>query len=245
MVLATVSTALPAHAENLEQTQKLLATRQCAGCELSNAGLVYADLQGADLRGANLNRANLSRANLQGADLRGASLVGASLAGANLVNAKLDSGDLTAVDLRHAYLMNATFDGARLDNALLQGAIGLPTTIGSPETFFHWALADGEQKNYASAVENFTQVLARKPDFAPAYLGRGLARLQTGDRPGAIADLQQADKLFTAQGDTKTAMGIQQTVKDLETPVQPVKSRNGIGVNLLSAFASLLQLFLP
>lgn len=236
---------MPAGAENLEQTQKLLATKQCSGCELSNAGLVYADLSGADLSGADLSRANLSRANLQGADLRGAILVGASLSGANLTAAKLDGANLNAVDLRHAYLTNATVAGANLDKALLQGAIGLPTAIGKPEDFYQWAIADSEQKNYASAVENFNQVLARQPDFAPAYLGRGIARLQTSDRVGAIADLKQADKLFTAQGDPKTAQGIQQSLKELETPPAQLKTGNGLGIKLISAFATLLQLFLP
>jgi len=244
-VLTALSLAMPVWADNPEHTQKLLATRQCSGCELSNAGLVYADLRGADLSRANLSRANLSRANLQGADLRGATLVGASLSGANLTGAALDGANLTTADLRYAYMTNATFQGASLDNVMLQGAIGLPNAVGRPEDFYQWAMADGEQKNYASAVDNFSQALTRKPDFAPAYLGRGLARLQTNDRGGAISDLKQADKLFTAQGDTKTAQGIQQSIKTLETPPAQPKSGNGFGLNLLSAFATLLQLFLP
>ena len=244
-VLTAWSMALPAQAENLEQVQTLLATRQCAGCELSNAGLVYADLQGADLQRADLSRANLSRVNLQGADLRGANLLGASLSGANLTGANLDGANLTAADLRYAAVTNATFQGAKLDNALLQGTIGLTTTIGSPADFYRWAMLDSEAKNYASAVTNFTQLLARKPDFAPAYLGRGMAKLQTSDRIGAIADLKQADKLFTAQGDIKTAQGIQQSVKTLETPPTQPKVGNGMGINLLSALGTLLQLFLP
>ncbi|HEY9882273.1 MAG TPA: pentapeptide repeat-containing protein [Thermosynechococcaceae cyanobacterium] len=241
----TASMAVPAWAENLEHTQKLLATKQCSGCELRNAGLVYADLRGADLSQADLTRANLSQANLQGADLRGAILVGASLSGANLTEAKLDGANLNAVDLRHAYMTNATVAGANLEQAMLQGAIGLPAEIGKAEDFYKWAVAHGEQKNYAAAVENFNQALARQPDFAQAYLGRGLARLQTSDQTGAIADLKQADKLFTAKGDTKTAQGIQQSIKELETPPAKPKKGNGFGINLLSAFATLLQFFLP
>ena len=243
--LLTMSMALPAQADNLEQVQTLLATRQCASCELSNAGLVYADLRGANLQRANLSRANLSRANLQGADLRGANLMGASLAGANLTGANLDEANLTAVDLRYAAATNATFQGANLDKALLQGAIGLTNTVGRSEDFYRWAMADSEAKNYASAVTNFTQVLARQPDFAQAYLGRGMARLQTNDRTGAIADLKQADKLFTAKGDIKTSQGIQQSIKTLETPPAQPKTGNGIGTSLFSALATLLQLFLP
>ncbi|PSB35182.1 pentapeptide repeat-containing protein [Stenomitos frigidus] len=244
-LLAALSMVLPAQAESLEQVQTLLSTRQCSGCDLSNAGLVYADLHGANLQRANLSRANLSRANLQGADLRGAILIGASLSGANLTEAKLDGANLAAADLRYAALTNATFQGASLDNAQLQGAIGLMNDVGKPEDFYRWAVTDSEAKNYASAVTNFTHVLERQPNFAPAYLGRGMARLQTNDRLGAIADLKQADKLFTAQGDTKTAQSIQQSVKTLETPPAQPKSGNGFGLNLLSAFATLLQFFLP
>ena len=244
-LLTTFSMALPAQADNAEQVQTLLSTRQCARCELSNAGLVYADLRGANLQQANLSRANLSRTNLQGADLRGAMLMGASLAGANLTGANLDGADLTAADLRYATATNATFQGARLDQASLQGTIGLSTTVGTPEEFYRWAMMDSEQKNYASAVVNFSQVLARQPDSAPAYLGRGMARLQTNDRIGAIADLKQADKLFTAKGDIKTAQSIQQSVKTLETPPTQPKSGNGFGSNLLSAFVTILQLLVP
>ncbi|XHX77686.1 MAG: pentapeptide repeat-containing protein [Stenomitos frigidus ULC029] len=241
----TATVAVPAGAENLEHTQKLLATRQCSGCELSNAGLVYADLRGADLSRADLSHANLSRANLQGADLRGAILVGASLSGANLTEAKLDGANLNAVDLRRALMTNATIAGANLEQAMLQGAIDLPADIGKAEDFYQWAIADAERKDYASAVENFNQVLSRQPDFAQAYLGRGVARLQTNERVEAIADLKQADKLFTAKGDTKTAQGLQQSIKELETPPAKPKKGNGFGINLLSAFATLLQFFLP
>lgn len=244
-VFIALSLMLPAQADNPTQTQQLLATRQCADCDLSNAGLVYADLHGADLRRANLSQANLSRANLAGADLQGAVLAGASLSGANLTGANLDGANLTSTDLRYAYLTNATLQGASLERVQLQGAIGLSSHVGSPEAFYQWAMADAEQKNYASAVENFTQVLVRKPDFAPAYLGRGLARLQVSDRVGAIVDLKQADNLFTAQGDIKTALSIQQSVKTLETPPEQPKSGNGFGIHLLSAFATLLQFFLP
>jgi uncharacterized protein YjbI with pentapeptide repeats len=245
VLLTTLSMALPAQADNAEQVQTLLSTRQCARCELSNAGLVYADLRGANLQQANLSRANLSRANLQGADLRGAILTGASLAGANLTGANLDGANLAATDLRYATATNASFQGTSLDHAVLQGAIGLPTDVGTPEEFYRWAVMDSEQKNYTSAVTNFSHALERQPDFAPAYLGRGMARLQTNDRAGAIADLKQADKLFTAKGDIKTAQSIQQSVKTLETPPAQPKSGNGFGSNLLSAFATLLQLFLP
>ena len=245
VLLTALGMALPAQADNAEQVQTLLSTKQCTRCELSNAGLVYADLRGANLQQANLSRANLSRANLQGANLSGASLMGASLAGANLTGANLDGANLTAADLRYATATNATFQGASLDHASLQGTIGLAVAVGTPEAFYRWAMTDSEQKNYALAVANFSQVLARQPDFAPAYLGRGMAKLQINDRVGAIVDLKQADKLFTAKGDIKTAQSIQESVKTLETPPAQPKAGNGFGSNLLSAFVTILQLLVP
>jgi uncharacterized protein YjbI with pentapeptide repeats len=245
-LLGIVLLALPpAHAENLEHTQQLLATQQCVRCDLSRAGLVFAQLAGAQLQGANLSGANLSQANLQGADLRGANLVGASLFGANLIGTKLDGAQLWAVDLRQANLTGATLTDARLDNALLQGTVGLSPTAGKAEDFYAWAMTDGRQKNYARAAENFTQALSRRADYAEAYMGRAGARLHLGERDGAIADAEQADKLFTAQGKSKESQLAQALVKEMKTP--PPKERTGgsnFGSNLLSVFGTLVQFLL-
>ncbi len=234
-----------AQAENLEQTQQLLSTKQCAQCELSRAGLVFAQLSGANLQRANLSGANLSRSDLSGADLRGANLSGASLYGANLQGAQLDNAQLAAADLREAYLTGATWTGAALDNALLQGAVGLAVTAGKAETFYAWAMDEGQRKNYGRAVENFTQAIARKSDYAEAYMGRAGSRINLGDRPGAIADAEQAEKLFTLQGKTQESQLAQALVKEMKAP--PPKDRsggNGIGSSLLSVFGTLLQYFL-
>lgn len=237
--------ALPLHAENLEHTQQLLATKQCPRCDLSRAGLVFAQLAGANLQGANLSGANLSRANLQGADLRGANLGGASLFGANLGGAQLDRSQLGGADLRESYLAGATLSGAVLDQALLQGAVGLTPTAGKAEDFYRWAVAEGRQKNYGRAAENFTQAILRKADYAEAYMGRSGARLNLGDREGAIADAEQANRWFLAQGKSNESQLAQALVKEIKTP--PPKERTGgsnFGSNLLSVFGTLVQLFL-
>jgi uncharacterized protein YjbI with pentapeptide repeats len=237
--------APPSRAENLEHTQQLLATKQCPQCDLSRAGLVFAQLAGANLQGANLSGINLSRANLQGADLRGANLGGASLFGANLGGAKLDGAQLGGADLRESYLGGATLTGATLDQAMLQGSSGLSPTAGNAADFYRWAIAEGQQKNYGRAVENFTQALVRKADYAEAYLGRSGARLNLGDRDGALADAEQAEKWFTIQGKAKESQLAQALVKEIKTP--PPKERTGgnnFGSNLLSVFGTLVQLFL-
>jgi uncharacterized protein YjbI with pentapeptide repeats len=245
-VLACLSWATSLRAENLEHTQKLLSTRQCQECDLSRAGLVFANLSGVNLKQANLAGANLSRAELQGADLRGANLTGASLHGANLAGAQLAGAQLTYADLREANLSGATLEGANLEGALLQQVTGLPETVGNAEDFYRWAVAEAERRNHPRAVENFTQTLNRRPNFAPAYLGRGISRLQMSDRAGAMADAEKAEQLFKSQGDSK---GIEQTQRLItalkaEPMVQPAKSGNGIGMGLLGIISGVLQ-FLP
>jgi uncharacterized protein YjbI with pentapeptide repeats len=243
-MLTVLPIANPARAENFEQTRQLLTTRKCARCELSNAGLVFADLSNADLTQANLSGANLSRANLQGADLRGANLTGASLFGANLVGAKLDSANLTVADLRNSYLMGTSMVGAVLNSTLLQGAVGQTPDKGSAEEFYRWALADEQRKDFLAAIDNFTQALNRKPDFAHAYLGRGVVRLQAGNDEAGIADIRQADLLFTAQNNLEGSKITQEMIKQLTTPPPREKGGNGIGIALLGLIGTALQ-YLP
>lgn len=244
LVLAPLSLPLPSYAENLDHSRQLLSTRQCPRCELTRAGLVFADLAGANLVQANLVQANLSRANLQGADLRGANLVGVSFNGANLVGAKLDGANLTGADLRGAYLQGASLQGAIVEGAYLQGAIGLPATVGKLEDFYRWAIEDERQKNYVSAAANFTQVIERKPDFAPAFIGRAAARLQGGDVKGAIADARRAETLFSAQGDEKNALIATNLATALEKPPEERPKKGGFGNFLVGLLGGALQLFL-
>ena len=69
--------------------EKLKATGDCSGCDLSKANLTGANLYGADLTGANLTKAILELAILEVADLTKAILTGANLTGASLHYANL------------------------------------------------------------------------------------------------------------------------------------------------------------
>ncbi|HEY9906453.1 MAG TPA: pentapeptide repeat-containing protein [Thermosynechococcaceae cyanobacterium] len=236
----TLST--PAQAENFQHTQQLLATRQCSRCDLTRAGLAFGKLDYANLTGADLRGANLSRADLQGADLRGADLSGATLFGANLTGAKLDGAVLRGTDLRNAYVGGVSHQGAVLENTLLQGAIGLPVTAGSAEEFYRWAIESAEQGNHPKAIENFSQAIERKPNFAPAYLGRAISRLQTTDKPGAIADSATAEQLFKAQGDVDRGTIAQALNKQLSAPPpKQQKDGNGLGIVLLNLAGTVLK----
>ncbi|HBE19674.1 MAG TPA: hypothetical protein DEG17_14390 [Cyanobacteria bacterium UBA11149] len=233
------------HAENLEHTQQLLSTKACAKCNLTGAGLVVADLGGANLSGADLSRANLSRANLMGADLTQANLTGASLNGANLAGANLSGAILDGTDLRDAYLVNAQLFGTNLNRAYIQGTIGIPAYAGTPEDFYAWGVIEAEKGNYRAAIENYNQAISLKPDFAPAFLARGIALLRLSDEVGANRDAQIASKLFTEQGNQAGYQASQNLVRLVEIALNPPKARDrGSLGNALLGIGSLLLRFL-
>ena len=229
-LLTTISLSAVANAENLQQTQQLLSTKECAQCDLSNAGLVLSDLAGANLSGANLSRANLSRTNLAGADLSGADLSGASLNGANLAGANLSGANLSGTDLRDAYLVNAKLYGTTLNTAYVQGAIGIPQYAGTLEDFYAWGVAEARRGNHRAAIDNFNQVLSLKPDFAAAFLARGIALYKLGNEAGATQDAQRAGALFTVQGNTVGYQASQNFIQAMEIARTPPKSGGGSSI---------------
>ena len=253
MSLRTLTTAtfltvlLPtvAFAENLTHLNQLLSTQTCQNCNLVNAGLVTANLAGAQLQGANLTNANLSRADLTGADLSGANLTGASLHGAILTRANLTGTNLTRTDLRNAYLNNATLENTSLETAYIQGAIGVPTTAGTAEQFYRIAVAEAQEGNYQTAVEYCNRAISADAEYAPAYLGRGVARYRLGDDLGATQDAQFAAELFTKQENPAGVKASQQFLRAMEIARQPRENNGGGGLNrALTSIGSLLMRFL-
>ena len=244
-MLTTIAVVAPAYAENADHVQQLLSTKQCQSCDLSRAGLVLARLTGANLNQANLAGANLSQAVLSGADLSGANLAGASLYGADLSGAKLVGADLSGADLRGAFLSGADLTGARMTSAALQGAIGLPSTAGDAEDFYRWALEATKQRNYEKAIGHFNQAVIRKPDHAMAYFGRAIARLELGNKGGAVQDSEFASTLFSQQGQKENAEAAQKLVQSIKNPPKEQKESNGgLGQSLISVVGGLLQLLL-
>jgi uncharacterized protein YjbI with pentapeptide repeats len=244
--LLTISLPLTAQASNYGQIRQLLATNECGNCNLRNAGLVMADLSGANLSGANLAGANLSRANLSGADLRGANLTGASLFGANLTNAKLSQANLMGADLRNSYLMNVELTDANLDAANFQGAVGIPLQIAKPEEFYAWGVAAAEKGNLEPAIDYFSQAIALKPDYAGAYLSRGVASYQKLDRERALQDAQIAAKLFEEQQNTQGLQTAQAFILEVQTPYSETVTKGKPSfMNFVGSLASTLLQFLP
>ncbi|MGI0493059.1 pentapeptide repeat-containing protein [Alkalinema pantanalense CENA528] len=241
-VLMTLTGATAAVAENLEHTRQLLATKQCTGCDLSGAGLVLSQLQGANLQGANLQGANLSQSNLTGADLSNAQLTGSSLAGANLAGANLAGADLRGVDLRGAFLGGANLQNARLEGTSLEAAIAIPEGVVNYQEFYRWAIAAGQSKRFEVAIGHFDQAISQKSDYAPAWLGRGAAKVELGQNKAAIEDLEKAIELFNTQGDKASAESTQKVVQALKNPPRE-KNYSGIGQSVLGLMGMLLRYF--
>lgn len=243
--ITTISLTNIAQAANQEHIRQLLATKQCQNCDLSGAGLVLADLSGGNLSGANLAGANLSRANLSGADLRGANLSGAGLFGVNLSEAKLGGANLAGADLRGTFLSNAEFTGAYLQGTNFQGAVGIPLQIASPDEFYAWGVAEAQKGNQQQAINYFNQAIAAKPEYAGAYLARGIARYQLFDRQGAAQDAQIAEKLFTSQDNATGTQTAQAFIKELQTPyTEKVSAGRPSFFDFLGSLGSVLLQFL-
>jgi uncharacterized protein YjbI with pentapeptide repeats len=246
-LITTFSLVSPSIAEDLEDTQQLMNSKQCQGCDLSGAGLVYANLSGATLNQANLSGTNLSRSNLSGSNLSGSNLSGAVLFNANLSGADLSGADLTGADLRGARLTGANLEGAKMDGTNLLGAVGLPTEVATAENLYSLGQAEAHRGNFRGAIDNYTQALEVDPSFAHAYLARGIARIQLGDRSGALVDSQQAEKLYQAenhaagiQAATEFSSGI---VAMQEAEARGQRGARGNFMNVLSAAATLLLRF--
>ena len=244
--LTSIGLTTVVQAANPDHLRQLLSTKQCQNCDLTNVGLVMADLSGANLSGANLKGANLSRANLSGADLRGANLTGAGLFGANLSAAKLGGANLASADLRNTYLANTEFTGAYVVGANFQGAVGIPLQIATADEFYAWGVTEAEKGNQKQAIDYFNQAIAIKPEYAGAYLARGVARYQIFDRAGALEDAQTAEKLFTTQQNTTGTQTSQAFIKELQTPyTEKVSAGKPSFFDFVGSLGSVLLQFLP
>ena len=92
--------------------QRLMATKKCVKCDLTEAYLSGADLVFTNLSGADLSDAYLFYTNLSTADLSGANLSGADLNEVNLSAANLEGANLTETKMCETKMPNGTINNS-------------------------------------------------------------------------------------------------------------------------------------
>lgn len=250
-VLTTIGLVSSVQAESLTDLNKLLSTKNCSQCDLSNAGLVQSDLNRADLKQADLSGANLSQANLMGANLQGANLAGASLHGANLTGANLTGANLTGSDLRNAFVGHTNLVGVNLNSAHTEGIKGLSATAATAEQFHRWGVKEAERGNYNAAISNYKKAIKKDPELAPAYLGLAIVQYNFDYRGKAKHNTEIAARLFQKQEHKlghQTAMKFQQEMDLIQQAEENAAAQEGgmghVGKFMGSVGSLLLQFLL-
>jgi uncharacterized protein YjbI with pentapeptide repeats len=134
-----------------EDLEKLKATNECVGCDLSDAQLWDEDLTASDLTDAILEYSDLTDANLNKADLSGANLKRAILFRTNLSEANLTGANLTGADLTKANLTGTNLTGANLTDILLD-----EKAIATNESLKEWKKVR-ETKRLAEEVKRLEE----------------------------------------------------------------------------------------
>jgi uncharacterized protein YjbI with pentapeptide repeats len=172
------STILPR--KRIEDTrERLLATNECEGCNLTKK-----EFERASFKGAQLSRANFDWANLRNANLVEAKLVKARFRGANLIQSNLQDANLTRAYMSEADLTRANLDGANLFAANLSGAtiyvasfkrvnlrsVNLRGVYGSYANFSNANLRGSNLSKGVFWEANFTNADLRNADLSGAKL---------------------------------------------------------------------------
>jgi tetratricopeptide (TPR) repeat protein len=224
---------------------RLLNQRHCPRCKLQDADLVHADLRDADLRGAKLQRANLGQARLDGARLEGADLRLTSLQGASLRGADLRGANLEGTDLRQSDLSGALLDPGGLSRSHWQEARGVGQEVLSYPELHNAGVTEAMANRFPQAEQLFSEAIRRQPEAAISWVARGLARSEQGKTELAAQDLNYAATLYTTSGDEQQAKQLTKASAALLAPAKKGQKGNGMGGQLLSGAAGVLQALAP
>lgn len=244
-LLTALTCGQPVRAGGEADLIRLLEQRRCRDCRLQDADLVMADLRDADLRGARLQRANLSQARLDGARLAGADLSFTSLQGASLRGADLRGARLEGTDLRQSDLSGAQLDPAALGRCHWQDARGIAPEQLSYTDLHNAGVDAAEQGRMPEAERLFGEAIRRQPQAAISWVARGISRSEQG-KPGlAAGDLNYAAQLYENGGDNEQAQQLRQAAASLTGQPNRPRGGNGLGGQLLSGAAGLVQNLAP
>ena len=224
---------------------KLLQTKECQQCELTDVNLVHAQLQNADLEGAKLQRANLSQARLDGANLHGADLSFTSLHGASLRGANLRGTKLMGTDLREVDLTGAVLNPNALEQAHWSGAVGLKASTQSYAALHNAGVTAAESDRWNDAQELFGLAILKQPESAESWVARGIAREKLGKRQLAIKDFNHASEIYSKNGINKAAEQLTIAASALEDISVQSQNGNGAGSAILNGLMTTSKALIP
>lgn len=124
-------------------------------------------------------------------------------------------------------------DGLNSADELTRALAQLPEDglKGTFETAFRMAFsAKQAQRNYPDAARLAEQVIAQKPDFAPAHRVLGYARFNTGDATGALNSYRKAVELNPNYGEGQYALAFMYAMSDKEAGIVHYRKSVELGV---------------
>jgi tetratricopeptide (TPR) repeat protein len=105
------------------------------------------------------------------------------------------------------------------------------------QDFFQQGLEKAKQKDYAGAIQNFSQALQNNPYFPQAYLQRGLAYYDSGEILRAVSDYTEALKLEPQLIEAYYCRALARlTLKNLPGTLEDVEQAIRLNLNYAAAY---------
>ena len=251
MLVMAIFTSLdgfqPVSGQSNDDLIRLLSSKNCRQCRLTDSDLMHADLRDSNLNQAKLQRANLSQSRLDGANLSGSDLSFTSFQGASLRGADLRGSRLFGTDLRGSDLTGALLDEGALEQSHWSGAQGISKGARSHAGLHNAGVDAAQAGRWPDAEKLFNAAIEAQPDEPLSWVARGLSRGEQGKNDLASRDLAHAGRLFAEQGDqVKADQLMAASRKVYDSPDDPAAPKgNGVGSALLSGALSAAQALAP
>ena len=121
-VLLLLSSSISTYAYDEQHLTKLLTTRICQQCDLSDVNLTEHDLKGLDVSHSNLSDANFRSCDLSGGNFKNSNLTRAKFENAMIENSSFEEANLSWTRFDMANLKNSNFFKATMKETNLSGA---------------------------------------------------------------------------------------------------------------------------
>lgn len=144
-LLFVLALVVPATAQNASEISIVQSGQSCAGCNLFQAELAYADAENLNLASSRLRQSNLALVTYSNVDFTGADLSVANLFGARFNRCDFSKANLNNTTAVGVYFGSSKFTGANLQGANLSGA-NLSLTKGLNQSQLDTACGDVSTK---------------------------------------------------------------------------------------------------